>query len=65
MQGAGRGRRESQARLMVAWVARELGGTSLAKAAKYFGRDTSAVARGIRSLEERVRGDRALKGRLD
>jgi REP element-mobilizing transposase RayT len=65
MQGVGRGRRESQARLMVAWVAREVGGISLARTAKHFGRDTSTVARGVRGLEERIRTDRALKGRLD
>jgi REP element-mobilizing transposase RayT len=65
MQGVGRGRRASQARLMVAWVAREVGGISLARTAKHFGRDSSTVARGIRSLEERMRTDRALKGQLN
>jgi REP element-mobilizing transposase RayT len=61
MLGAGRGRRESQARLIVAWVAREVGAIPLARTAKHFARDTSTVARGIRSLEERMRSDRAQK----
>jgi putative transposase len=65
MRGAGRGRRESQARLMVAWVAREVGGIPLARTAKHFGRDTSTVARGVNRLEDRAALDRTLRRRLD
>lgn len=42
----------ARARLLTAWLAREIAGTSVARTAKYFRRDTSTFAKGIARLEE-------------
>jgi len=64
MRRSGQGRKESEARLITAWLGREVGRISTAKAAKYFGRDTSTIARGLVRLEERMDSDRALRDRV-
>ncbi len=61
----GRAHRESRARLMIAWAGREVAGISLARTAKRFRRDSSTVARGVSRLEQRMRGDRELRRRLE
>jgi len=64
MRRSGQGRKESEARLITAWLGREVGRISTAKAAKYFGRDTSTISRGLVRLEERMDSDRALRDRV-
>jgi REP element-mobilizing transposase RayT len=64
MKGTGRGRRASRARLLAAWIGREVGGISLSRAARFFGRDPSTFARGVGELEEAIGRDAALKARV-
>jgi putative transposase len=64
MKSTGRGRRASRARLLTAWLARDVGGLSLSRAARYFGRDPSTFARGVGELEESMAKDAALKARV-
>ena len=45
---------------MTAWVGREVGGISLARTAKHFGRDISTMARTVTRLEEKMRADKRL-----
>ena len=59
----GRGRREAEARLLVAWICREAGGAALSAVAKYFGRDPSTIINGVRRLERRMADDRRLRRR--
>jgi putative transposase len=61
MRGSGRGRRASRARLLTAWLGREVGGLSLSRAARFFGRDPSTFARGVGELEEAIAKDPQLK----
>jgi chromosomal replication initiation ATPase DnaA len=61
MRGSGRGRRASRARLLTAWLGREVGGISLSRAARFFGRDPSTFARGVGDLEEAIAKDPQLK----
>ena len=65
LRGPGRLRRDARARLIVAWAARAVGGISLARTARHFGRDNSTMARGVQRLEEAMHGDRPLRRRLD
>jgi REP element-mobilizing transposase RayT len=64
MKGSGRGRRAARARLLTAWLGREVGGLSLSRAARFFGRDPSTFARGVAGLEEAIAKDAALKARV-
>jgi putative transposase len=64
MRGVGRDRRASRARLMVAWVGRQVGGISIARSAKYFSRDTSTMAKGLVRLEEARAAQPLLRQRL-
>ena len=57
MRGDGRGRRASRARLLTAWLGREVGGLSLSRAARFFGRDPSTFARGVGELETAIAED--------
>jgi hypothetical protein len=41
----------SRARLVTAWVGREVGRFAIAQATKYFHRDTSTLARGVVRVE--------------
>ncbi len=61
MRRPSQGRREARGRAIVAWAVREVGGVSIARTAKYFGRDTSSMARGVERLVERMRTDRDLR----
>jgi putative transposase len=61
MRGSGRGRRASRARLLTAWLGREVGGLSLSRAARFFGRDPSTFARGVGELEETIAKDPELR----
>jgi len=65
MRGPGQGREVSLGRLMTAWVGRDVGRISLAKAARYFKRDTSTMAKGVASLEERMLADEKLRRRAN
>ena len=61
MRGSGRGRKASRARLLTAWLARDVGGLSLSRSARFFGRDPSTFARGIGELEQTIAKDPHLK----
>jgi chromosomal replication initiation ATPase DnaA len=61
MRSPSQGRPEALGRALVAWIAREVGGISIARAAKYFGRDTSSMARVVQRLVERTKADRELR----
>ncbi len=61
MMTRGRGRAGSEARALTAWVGREVAGISIARTAKYFGRDTSSMARNVARLEERMTTVRDLR----
>jgi chromosomal replication initiation ATPase DnaA len=64
MRGRSRHREVSRARLMVAWVGREVGRIPVAQAARFFGRDTSVMINGLNRLEAAMGEDRSLRGRL-
>jgi putative transposase len=51
----GQGRVGSRARVLTAWVGREVAGISIARTAKHFRRDTSTMARNVSRLEDRMR----------
>lgn len=53
----GRYRAAAQARALVAYLAREVGGISLTATARYFGRDQVTLSLGVRKLHERQRED--------
>ena len=65
MMTRGRGRAGSEARALTAWVGREVAGTSIARTAKHFGRDTSSMARNVARLEERMTAARDLRRLCD
>jgi putative transposase len=64
MRGVSRDRDVSRARLTVAWLGREVGKIPVARAAKFFGRDTSTMINGLSRLEEAMKTDRGLQQRL-
>jgi len=57
----GRSRAASQARALTAWAGREAGNVSIARTAKYFGRDTSTMARNVARLEARMRREKGMR----
>ena len=61
MRSPSQGRPEAFGRALVAWAAREVGGHSIARAAKYFNRDTSSMARVVQRLVERTERSRELR----
>jgi REP element-mobilizing transposase RayT len=61
MRSPSQGRPEALGRALVAWAAREVGRISIARAAKYFGRDTSSMARIVQRFIERTGTDRELR----
>jgi len=65
MLSVSRGRQRSRARLMTAWLGREVGRIPVARVAKYFRRDTATLAKGLARLEETIAADRALRRKLD
>ncbi len=64
MRSVSRGRREARARLMTGWLAREVGRISGAQVAKYFGRDTATMAKGLARLDEALAVDHGLRRRV-
>lgn len=58
---ASRSRPQARARYLVAWACREVAGSSAASVAKFFRRDTSTLAVGLRKLEEALRRDAELR----
>jgi DNA-binding MarR family transcriptional regulator len=54
----GQGRAGSRARVLTAWVAREVAGISIARTAKHVRRDTSTMTRNVSRLEERMLADK-------
>jgi putative transposase len=65
MSTRGQGRVGSRARVLTAWVGREVAGISIAKAAKHFRRDTSTMARNVSRLEEQMHTGKAIKRLCD
>jgi REP element-mobilizing transposase RayT len=61
IRSAGRGEEVSRARLLTAWIGREVGAISIARTAHYFRRDPSAMVRGVGRLEDRMRNDAGLR----
>jgi REP element-mobilizing transposase RayT len=61
MRSPSQGRPEALGRALVAWAGREAGGLSIARAAKYFKRDTSSMARVVQRLVERTETSRELR----
>lgn len=60
MSTRGQGRVGSRARVLTAWVGREVAGIPIARTAKHFRRDTSTIARNASRLEERMRTEKDL-----
>jgi len=54
MSAAGRRRRPSEARAVVAWLIRRHGDMALAEVAKRFGRDAATISTSVRRLEEKM-----------
>ena len=65
MMSLGQGRAGSQARVLTAWVAREVAGIAIARTARHFRRDTSTMARNVSRLEERKLTDKRLRNLCD
>jgi putative transposase len=65
MRSASRARAESRGCLLTALVARDVGGISIAKTARYFGRDASGMVRGVAKLEEAIGRDAKLRRRIE
>ncbi len=57
LMSAGRQRTESRARLIAACLGRAIGGVTVSRTAKYFGREGSTFSRGVLRLEEKLRTD--------
>ena len=64
MRSASRARSESLGCFLTALVARDVGGISIAKTARYFGRDASAMVRGVATLEKTSERDTRLRRRI-
>jgi hypothetical protein len=61
MNSLGQGRAASRARVLTAWVAREVARISIARTAKHFRRDTSTMSRNVSRLEERLQTEKNLR----
>lgn len=64
LRGRARDRECSRARLTVTWLGREIAAIAVARAARFFGRDTSTMINGVNKLEEEMSRDRDLSQRL-
>lgn len=64
MRGPSRDRESSRARLMVAWLAREIGRIPVAQSARYFGRAGGTMTIGLHRLDEAMESDRGLRRAL-
>jgi hypothetical protein len=61
MRSPSQGCPEALGRALVAWAGREVGGLSIARAARYFKRDTSSMSRVVQRLVERTGTSRELR----
>jgi chromosomal replication initiation ATPase DnaA len=64
MRGRSRDRESSRTRLTVAWLGREIAQIPVARAARFFGRDTSTMINGVNKLERDMERDRDLRQTL-
>lgn len=64
MKSARRNREASRARIMAAYLGREVGALPVSRMARYFGREESTLVRGVLSLEEKLEHDAALRRQL-
>ena len=64
LRGRSRDRESSRARLTVAWLGREIAQIPVARAARFFGRDTSTMINGVNKLERDMERDRSLRQAL-
>ena len=64
IRGRSRDRESSRARLTVAWLGREIAQIPIARAARFFGRDTSTMILGVNKLERDLERDRNLRQTL-
>jgi REP-associated tyrosine transposase len=64
LRGRSRDRESSRARLTVAWLGREIAQIPVARAARFFGRDTSTMINGVNKLERDMERDRDLRQTL-
>lgn len=64
MRGPSRDRKASRARLMAAWLAREVARIPAARSARYFGREASTMINGLNRLDEAMRSDHDLRHSL-
>ena len=64
LAGPSRARHLSEARAVVAWLARESGAVPMTQAAARFGRDASALSHGLRRIDARRLADADFAGRL-
>ena len=63
-QSPSRDRETSQARFMVAWLAREVGRISVARTAKFFGRAGGTMIIGLNRLKDMMKSDRQIRQTL-
>jgi len=61
LRGPRRDREASRARLMTAWLAREVGRISAAESARFFGREASTMVNGLNRLDNVMKADQALR----
>ncbi len=61
LSGSGRHRPRSRARILSAYLARAEGGISVARMARYFGREESTLVRGVLRLEQELKTDEELR----
>jgi REP element-mobilizing transposase RayT len=64
MKSARRNREVSRARIVAAYLGREVGALPVSRMARYFGREESTLVRGVLSLEEKLEHDAALRRQL-
>lgn len=64
LRAPGQKRRIARERALTAYVGWKYGGIPLARAARFFGRDESTLAHGVRRIEAALSDDRSLSNRL-
>jgi chromosomal replication initiation ATPase DnaA len=64
MRGRSQDRESSRARVTVAWLGREIARIPIARAARFFGRDTSTMINAVNKLESEMERKLALRQRL-
>jgi putative transposase len=61
LRGTGRHRPQSRARILSAYLARAEGGISIARMARFFGREESTMVRGVQRLEQELTASEDLR----